>query len=170
MEHAVYSSSSRWRMQPTCKIEEEEECNVCSIARRRGGEEERRSSPLFVLYLAMEYALYSSSSISQVGHLLHQEDEEYAAYTIARRRGGVHRLLLLSSLQSSTRHTPRPPAHHEGEGVGHLLHCEEERKSMPRTPSYASSPPHPCNGGCSLRARWRTRRLYRKEERRHTME
>ena len=82
----------------------------------QGGEEERRSSPLFVLYLAMEYVLYSSSSILQAGLLLHCEDEEYAAYSnsIARRRGGVHRLLLRFSLQLSMHHTPCPPAHDGG--------------------------------------------------------
>ena len=32
---------------------------------------------LLVLYLAMEYMLYSLSSISLLGRLLHREDEEY---------------------------------------------------------------------------------------------
>ena len=73
--------------------------------------EERRSSPLFVFYLAMKYASYSLSSILQVGLLLHRKDKEYDVYSIARRRGGVYPLLLLSSTQVSTGHTPLPPVH-----------------------------------------------------------
>ena len=82
----------------------------------QGGEEERRSSPLFVLYLVMKYVLYSLSSISRVGRLFHRKDEECTVYSnsIARRRGGVHRLLLRFSSKLSARHTPRPPAHDEG--------------------------------------------------------
>ena len=41
--------------------------------------EEERSSPLFILYIAMEYVLYSLSSILQVSRLLHRKDEEYNA-------------------------------------------------------------------------------------------
>ena len=81
----------------------------------QGEEEEKRSSSLFILYLAMEYTLYSLSSILQLGRFLHCEDEEYAASYIARRRGGVHGLLLLSSLGLSTWRNPRPPAYDEGE-------------------------------------------------------
>ena len=77
-------------------------------------EEESRISLFFVFYLVMEYTLYSLSSIRQLGHILHCTDKEYAAYSIARRRGGVHRLLLLSSLQLSTRPTPRPPVYDGG--------------------------------------------------------
>ena len=75
----------------------------------------------------MEYALYSLSSISRVGRLLHHEDEEYNAKSIVRRRGGVHRQLLLSTSQLSTRPTPRPPAHDGGRRVGRLLHHKEKR-------------------------------------------
>ena len=50
-------------------------------------EEERKTWPpcngvgglLLVLHLAMEFMLCSSSSILQVGCLLHREDEEYNA-------------------------------------------------------------------------------------------
>ena len=65
-------------------------------------------------------------------------------YLIPNWRGGVHRLLLLSSSQSITRHTPHPPAHVGGQGVGRLLHCKEERRSTLRTPLCVSSPP--CDG------------------------
>ena len=117
-----------------------------SIARNRGGEEERkrRSSLLLVLYIAMKYMLYSSSSILQVGRLLHREDEKYSLYSIARRRERVHCLILPSSLQLSARPTPCPPAYDRGQRVGRLLHHEEERRSKLHTPTCASSPP--CDG------------------------
>ena len=92
----------------------------------------------------MEYASYSPSSILQLGRFLHCEEEEYAAYSIARRRREVYVLLLLSSLHSSTRCTPCPLAHTQGQGVYHLLHHKEERMRMLRTPSCASF--HPCDG------------------------
>ena len=92
----------------------------------------------------MEYALHSLSSIAQVGCLLRCKDEEYSVYSIARRRGEVHCLLLLSSLQFITRPTPCPPAYDGGRGVGHRLHHKEERRSTLCTPSCASSPP--CDG------------------------
>ena len=38
-------------------------------------EEERRSSPLIIFYLSINYILYSSSSILRVGHLLHCKEE-----------------------------------------------------------------------------------------------
>ena len=72
----------------------------------RGGEDERGSSPLFVLYLAMEYVLYSLSSIARVGHLLHREDEEYAAYS-----NSITRRL---QCEEEMCHTPCPPAHDGG--------------------------------------------------------
>ena len=65
-------------------------------------------------------------------------------YSTARRRGEVHCLLLLSSLQFITRPTPCPPAYDGGRGVGHHLHHKEERRSTLGTPLCASSPP--CDG------------------------
>ena len=58
-------------MQPTYKIEEDEEYGMCSVTRkrekekerRRRGEEKKRISSLFILYLTMEYTPYSLSSI-----------------------------------------------------------------------------------------------------------
>ena len=88
-------------------------------------EEERRSSLLLVLSLAMEYTSYSLSLISRVGCLLHCEDEEYSVYSITRRRGRVHHLLLPSSLQLSMQPTPHPPVYDGGWGVCRLLHHKE---------------------------------------------
>ena len=99
-------------------------------------------SPLLVLNLTMEYTLYSLSSIARVGCLLRcKDEEEYSVYSIARRRGEVHSLLLLSSSRFSTQPTPCLPAYDGGRGVGHRLHHEEERRSTQCTPSCASSPP-----------------------------
>ena len=95
----------------------------------------------------MECALYSSSSISRVGCLLHRKDEEYTVYSIARRKGGVHHLLLLSPLRWIKCHTSCPLAHDGGRGVGRILHCEEERRIKLCTSLYASFPLH--NGASS---------------------
>ena len=57
-------------------------------------EERRREKVRFILHCVppllptiKEAAYSSSSTILQVGCLLHREDEEYATYSIARRRG-----------------------------------------------------------------------------------
>ena len=99
MEYTVYSSSLRWRRQPTREIEDEE-YNAHSITRYRmkSGLILLSSSPY--LLLAMEHTLHtSSSSILRVGYILHHEDEDYTEYSIMRRRQGVHGLLLILAME-----------------------------------------------------------------------
>ena len=117
MEYPEYSSSSWLRKRPTWNIEDEEEYeyDTYSIARIRSSTPlqdrgwEVGSFSSSSLLLAIDYVSYSSlSSILWVWCLLHREDEEYAAYSITRRRWGVCGVYLL---QRSTHPTPCPPAH-----------------------------------------------------------
>ena len=97
------------------------------------------------LLLTMEEKItYLQDRGQWVGYLFHHKDEEYDTYSITRQRGGVLRLLFLFYLQLSTRHIHCTPAYNGGWEVGHLLQCKEERRSMLRTPSCASSTP--CTG------------------------
>jgi hypothetical protein len=86
-------------MVPSCKIKDKKYVTY-SIARKRGkGKEGKRErSLLLVLHLVMEYAPYSSFSILQVGHLLLYKHKKYSAHSVARKRGEVYLLLLLTSL------------------------------------------------------------------------
>jgi hypothetical protein len=86
--------------------------------------------------------------ISQVDHLLLDRHKEYYGYFIVKRRGEVYHLLLLSTLQLSTWTTSCPPAYDGGQRVDCLLHCKEERRSIPPTPVCVSSPL--CNGLCNI--------------------
>ena len=148
MEYAAYSSSlqsSTWPTPHTPRHDgvrskphhrnwvrglltiERTQSIVCTPS--KGGEEERkrRSSLLIVLYLAMEYTLHSSSSISQVGRLLHHKDEEYSGWTF----------FLCGRVWVYTRGCC-------------VLHREEERRHTMEYAVYSSSPPRDGGGGLLL--------------------